>query len=393
MMTQIDDTDEPTWHWLWHVYVVGMVAIAVAVVFQLDEWLAARSTWGATAAMVVMIAWLTVAGRHVPRMGALSWRSVGYVAVAIALWTAALWCSLGAFAAMPALYPVVFSTIPMVPAIATSLLITVFPLGFDVARSGVSSPHFPLSVAMTLIGLIVAPIIGIVIIGSVRQRMRLAGLVRELSDSRAEASRLSREAGVAAERERLAREIHDTLAQGFTSIVALAQAVEAELATDAAAVARHVSLIETTARENLAEARTMVTKLTPSALDGETLPAAIARQCRAFSAETGIEIDATVAVDTPPRDMATDVVLLRVAQEALTNVRRHADATRVRITLDGDDGVVRLSVSDNGIGLGADHTDGFGLRGVRTRVAQAGGSVSIAPAPGGGTTIAVAVPV
>lgn len=389
----MDDTDEPTWHWVWHVYVVAMVAVAVAVVFQLDEGLAGRSPWGATAAMVTMVAWLTIAGRRVPRMGPPSWRSITYVVVAVALWTVALWCSLGAFAAMPALYPMIFSTIPMVPAIATSLLITLFPLGFDVAGSGVHSPHFPLSVAMTVIGLIVAPVIGIVIIGAVRQRIRLAGLVRELSDSRAETSRLSREAGVAAERERLAREIHDTLAQGFTSIVALTQAVEAELATDAVAAARHVSLIEATARENLAEARTMVTKLTPSALDGETLSAAIARQCRAFSEETGIEIDARVAADTPPRDMATDVVLLRVAQEALTNVRRHADATRVRLTLDGDDGFVRLSVSDNGVGLTADHTDGFGLRGVRTRVAQAGGSVSIAPAPGGGTTIAVAVPV
>lgn len=383
--------DQPAWHWLWHVYVAGMAAVAVVAVFQLDH--AGRSPLGATVALAAMVVWLTVAGRRVPRMAPLSWRSVSYVGVAVALWTVALWCSLGAFAAMPALYPIVFSTLPMLPAIATSLVITVFPLGFDIARSGIGSPHFALSVAMTLIGLVTAPIIGIVIVGAVRQRMRLATLVRELSASRAETSRLSREAGIAAERERLAREIHDTLAQGFTSIVALAQAVDAELESDRATAARHVALIEATARENLAEARTMVTRLTPAALDGETLPAAITRQCQAFSAQTGIDVDADVAEDTPSPGMATDVVLLRVAQEALTNVRRHANASRVRVALGGHHGVVRLSLSDNGVGLGTEHADGFGLRGLRARVEQAGGRVVIAPTPGGGTTVEVEVPV
>ena len=89
--------------------------------------------------------------------------------------------------------------------------------------------------AVTLIGVIVAPVVGTVIMTSIRQREELAALVGELAATRAESARLSREAGAAAERERLAREIHDTLAQGFTSIVALAQAVEPELDSDTAA--------------------------------------------------------------------------------------------------------------------------------------------------------------
>ena len=388
----MDAAEQPMWHWLWHVYVVAMAAVAVVAVFALDDRLAARSPWGATLALSAMVVWLTFAGRHVPRLGPLAWWSVGYVVVAVTLWSCALWCSLAAFAAMPALYPIIFSTIPLRTAISTSLVVSVLPLGFDIARSGVDSPHFPLAVAMTLIGIVTAPIIGIVIITATRQRIRLAGLLRELSESRAETSRLAREAGVAAERERLAGEIHDTLAQGFTSIVALAQAVDAELATDGAAAARHLSLIEATARENLAEARTMVTHLTPAALEGVTLTAAIRRQCRAFTAETGIAVDLDIAEELSSAGMATDVTLLRVAQEALTNIRRHAGADRVRVELTSDAAATRLSLSDNGIGLGEQHVDGYGLRGIRTRVAEAGGRAVVTSQSGGGTKVTVEVP-
>ena len=146
----------------------------------------------------------------------------------------------------------------------------------------------PVAVADTLVGVVAAPVIGTVIVTSVRQRERLAALVAELAATRAESARLSREAGAAAERERLAREIHDTLAQGFTSIVALAQAIEPELESDTAAAKRHVELIRSTARENLAEARAMVAELTPTALHDGSLPAAIERQCDRLSAENGI---------------------------------------------------------------------------------------------------------
>jgi signal transduction histidine kinase len=96
--------------------------------------------------------------------------------------------------------------------------------------------------------------------------------------------------------------------------------------------------------------------------------------------------------ELPLLGMATDVVLLRAAQEAFANIRRHARASAVAVELSRADGCVRLSVADNGIGLGDEHTEGFGLRGMRTRAAQVGGIMSVAPTPGGGTTVKVEVP-
>ena len=90
--------------------------------------------------------------------------------------------------------------------------------------------------------------------------------------------------------------------------------------------------------------------------------------------------------------MATDVVLLRAAQEAFTNIRKHSQATTVRVEVSPVERGVRLSVADNGIGVGDEHTEGFGLRGMAARATQVGGTMSVTPTPGGGTTVTVEVP-
>jgi signal transduction histidine kinase len=111
-----------------------------------------------------------------------------------------------------------------------------------------------------------------------------------------------------------------------------------------------------------------------------------------LSAETGVAVTMRSDDELPLLGMATDVVLLRATQEAFANIRRHAQASRVSVELSRSDGCVRLSVADNGIGLGDEHTEGFGLRGMRTRAAQVGGIMSVTPTPGGGTTVNVEVP-
>jgi signal transduction histidine kinase len=164
------------------------------------------------------------------------------------------------------------------------------------------------------------------------------------------------------------------------------------LETDTSAAKRHVELIRATARENLAEARGMVTELSPTALDEGSLPAAMQRQCDRLSAEAGVVAAIRADQDLPPLGMATDVVLLRATQEAFANVRKHSQASSVTVQLSAVPGGVRLSVSDNGIGLTDGRNEGFGLRGMRARVAQVGGTMSVLPTPGGGTTVTVEVP-
>jgi signal transduction histidine kinase len=379
------------WHWLWDIYVVGSCVVGMTAVVALNDRFPGNVPLAITA-LAGLIVWVLTVLRRVLRTEQFNWRCAVFVAVTVALFYVALWAAPAAIAATPAIYPLIFAPLPLPAALIVTTAVNVTPLVVAIALYGTEWPDLPVAIAFTLVGALIAPIIGVSITTSMRQRARLASLVTELAATRAESARLSREAGVAAERERLAREIHDTLAQGFTSIITLAQAVEPELEADTAAARRHIELIGTTARENLAEARAMVAELTPTALHDGSLPAAIKRQCDRLSAEADITVTLQADDDPPALGMATDVVLLRALQEAFANVRKHAQASAVTVALSSAGDGLRLSVADNGIGLDDEHTEGYGLRGMRSRVAQVGGTMSVSPTPGGGTTVTVEVP-
>jgi signal transduction histidine kinase len=379
------------WHWLWNAYIVGGCLTGMTAVVLLDDRFPGNVPLAVTA-LTGLAFWALALVRRVLRLESNDWRCVAFVAVTVALFFVALLAAPTAVAAVPTIYPLIFAPLSLPTALVVTTAVNIAPLILALSVHGLSWPNLPMAVALTLIGVFVAPVIGITIMTSLKQRERLAALVAELHATRAESARLSRDAGTAAERERLAREIHDTLAQGFTSIVALAQAVEPELETDTASARRHLELIRTTARENLAEARAMVAELTPTALHSESLPAAIQRQCDRLTAESGIAATLRVDGEIPPLGMAADVVLLRAAQEAFANVRKHSRASAVTVTVMPVERGVRLSVADNGIGLADQQIEGFGLRGMRTRARQVGGTMSVLPTPGGGTTVTVEVP-
>ncbi|NLF04156.1 MAG: sensor histidine kinase [Actinomycetales bacterium] len=211
-------------------------------------------------------------------------------------------------------------------------------------------------------------------------------LLDELRATRDELARTSHDSGVMAERERMAGEIHDTLAQGFASIVMLTQTAQAELARDEAdRAAGRLELIEATARENLAEARALVAAFAPVGLSGATLVEALERLAARFTTETGVEVVVQLPPETTALSREHEVVILRVAQEALTNVRRHADAGAARVGLTvSDDGAAVLEVLDDGRGIDPARAEGFGLRGMRERVTATGGTLEVdAPATGG----------
>jgi signal transduction histidine kinase len=226
----------------------------------------------------------------------------------------------------------------------------------------------------------------------VAQSQERAVLIRDLEESREEVGRLSHEAGIAAERARLAAEIHDTLAQGFTSLVTLVQAAESELDSDREEARRHLALAARTARENLAEARSLVAGLMPTALGTGSVDQAIRRQLERFTEETGIPVTYRSSGDSAGLPTVLEVVLLRMVQESLTNVRKHAEARNVVVSLRVDESCAALRVSDDGGGFDQDGpADGFGLRGMRTRAAQVGGTLSIHSGTDG-TTVELEVP-
>jgi signal transduction histidine kinase len=247
-------------------------------------------------------------------------------------------------------------------------------------------------VPSTLFLILFSVLMGTWIVRIVTQSQERAELIEELEQSREEIGRLSREAGVAAERARLAAEIHDTLAQGFTSLVTLVQAAESELDRDTEKARKHLTLAARTARENLTEARSLVAGLMPSALGTGSVDQAIRRQVVRFTEDTGISVTYQASGSRDELPTVLEVVLLRMVQESLTNVRKHAKARNVAVSLQVKEESATLRVTDDGVGFDPDApVEGFGLRGMRSRAAQVDGTLSV-HSGSDGTTVELEVP-
>jgi signal transduction histidine kinase len=207
----------------------------------------------------------------------------------------------------------------------------------------------------------------------------------------------AREAGMLDERARMAREIHDTIAQGLTGIVAQ---LEAAGAADGKAdlQGRHIDTARALARESLTEARRSVAALAPGRLVEAHLPDAIADMAKRWSETSGVDVVVDTTGDPRPLLPEIEVALFRVAQEALANVGKHASATRAGLTMSYMDDVVVLDVRDDGIGFGRDTTpapsggSGFGLGAMEQRVRRVAGTLTVESAPGEGTALSASVP-
>ncbi|SEL38778.1 Signal transduction histidine kinase [Streptacidiphilus jiangxiensis] len=232
------------------------------------------------------------------------------------------------------------------------------------------------------------------IIAESRERHHLIG---QLKQARAELAEAHRRQGALEERQRMAGEIHDTLAQGFSSILMLIQAAEAQVDPDPEQACRQLGLAARTARENLAEARALVASQGPSALDSASLSDALGRLTGQLDEETGIR--ARYRTVGEPRRLPTDaeITMLRAAQEALANVRKHARADTVDVVLTYAPESVRLDVADDGVGFPTErartkgHEGGFGLVGMQDRVGRVGGRLSVDSSPGDGTRLRVEI--
>jgi signal transduction histidine kinase len=234
--------------------------------------------------------------------------------------------------------------------------------------------------------------LGLWITGVINESEKRAALIEELQETRAQLAAAEHERGVLTERQRLAHEIHDTLAQGFMSIIALAQAVEATMEHDPEAARKRLALLDSTARANLAEARALVADLGPVDLRQATLPEAIERLVSRVGQQ--LDIPARFVLEGQPRELGanTDVVLVRATQEALANVRKHSGARHVTVRLKYADNGTALEVRDDGCGFNPQQANGFGLHGMRSRVKDLGGELLINSNPGAGTKATVWVP-
>ncbi|WP_017587670.1 sensor histidine kinase [Nocardiopsis ganjiahuensis] len=231
---------------------------------------------------------------------------------------------------------------------------------------------------------------------------QLRETIRENEGLQAQLLLQAREAGTHDERERMAREIHDTLAQGFVGIIAQLQAAErAEADTFAdpddpnrAEWRLRIANATRLARENLVEARRSVHALGPAPLEGAPLTDALAGLTAEWSRLNGVRADFTTTGPVVPLHPEVESALLRTAQEALSNVAGHAGATRVGVTLSYVGDLVVLDVRDDGAGFapGSEASGGFGLTSMRQRVTRLAGTLEIESEPGAGAAVSATVP-
>ena len=227
---------------------------------------------------------------------------------------------------------------------------------------------------------------------------RLEKMIAENTGLQAQLLTQAREAGAGDERQRMAREIHDTLAQGLTGIITQLEAAQ-QTARDAERE-RRIDNAKRLARDSLADARRSVQALRPQALEDSRLPDALAEEVARWTATSGVPAEIRTTGDPRALHPEVEVTLLRVGQEALANVAKHAAAAHAWVTLSYMEDVVTLDVRDDGNGIGRpaaggkhdQNGGGFGLIAMRQRVNRLAGQLEIESEPGAGTAVSASLP-
>ncbi|MEU0393373.1 sensor histidine kinase [Streptomyces sp. NPDC006208] len=343
-----------------------------------------RSPWiiGLSAALAVLYVLGPVFGpRATPRLPVRLWlfTVVAVWMVLVVLAPSFAWC------AVPLFYTGL-RTLPIRAAIALVTLLTVF-----VVAAQLKLAHGGFDPNLVIAPPAVAAIATAVFVHAERLAGHQRALIDDLITTRRELAATERREGTLAERQRLAMEIHDTLAQGLSSQQMLLQAAERTWDGEPATARRHVRTARSIAEHNLAEARRFVHDLAPADLaEGGSLEEALRTVAARESA--GFQVDGT-PVALPERVQSA---LLRIAQGALANVREHAGANAAAVTLTYLEDQVVLDIADDGRGFEAGEAPGgvrgHGLPAMRARVRQLGGTLTIESTPGEGTVLSAAVP-
>ncbi len=376
--------------WVWRLAVVGVCAV-LAVLLVLAAEGPVHVAVGLTGLAVVVAAWLLLGTRaHADEQG---WRVIVLQLAMVA------GCALAAAghpllaAAQAVGYPVLWTTSAnRRHAIGASALLAV-AVGIGMALGLGLHPGGVVSGAITAaFSLAFSIAMGLWIWSISDESDARRTLLAELQAAQQQLAAASRDAGVASERERFAREIHDTVAQDLTGIVMGLRRLATRLGDHPAAA--EAARLGESAESALAEARALVAASAPPSIE-DGAAAALGRLGERFGREAGLRASVEVDPALGPLPRETEVVLVRVAQEALANVRKHAGASAVSVSLEPAEGdaAVRLRVADDGHGFDPARTEpgGFGLEGMRERLALVGGELHVASAPSG-TTLTATIP-
>jgi len=369
--------------WGWDAAVATTCLVVAAIILMVGH--GSRSSWEAAAGLALVLAVYVAIGRRALRAptgdAVRGWASALLIAAAVV----GEWFDPTAAASQAVLYPLLWVlSSGRRPAIIRSAVLAI-ALGL---ASGFGTGDWVSSVVGAVLALAFTIAIGLWITRIQQYGIERDRLLTELRDAQEEVSLLERQAGITEERARVAREIHDTIAQSLTGLVMTAQRASSMAAKAPESLGPTIALMENLATEALAEARSLVASYTPVSVTGG-LATTLSALADRFSTETGVAVTVT---GEAPADREAEVVLLRCAQEALANVRKHAHAQTVSIILQTTPGGAELTVTDDGVGIGEEAGRGYGLAGMAERVRLAGGTLHVGPSVTGGTAVQVVLP-
>jgi signal transduction histidine kinase len=376
------------WDWVWHFSAYGLLILNIIFTYGSEPrtpnfsfFLMLCVLLGTWYIPFINISTLRIWDR--PARGAL------YLLPGWAIWGGLIALTADSLLLIGVFFPLIFSRFP----IRWATGITIFQtLAFYSLYIWLYPSEQWFLMLMIILGLLIAStVMGAFISSIIIQSTERQRLIDELTRSRANLMRVEREAGRLNERQRLARDIHDTLAQHFTSII---MHLAAARLGESASLGTHVGQAEQTAREGLDEARRMIWDKNPEQLEGASLVENIEGTAARWSAENSVHVGMAVTGSPQRLDPSMDLALLRISQEALHNIKKHASARNVNITLSYMPDALALDVADDGQGFDAARSNrrGFGLTSMRERAEELGGELTIESEPGKGTKIAVLIP-
>ncbi|MCX5141319.1 sensor histidine kinase [Streptomyces sp. NBC_00338] len=388
-MLQRPQRGDPVWIWVLHGWeVFSWVLIALVVLITMTG----GTPPDRKLAIVALTAVLALCYALVRmRPGNRLLRPYGYLAVLVAVLggLSGLGDGFGVFYTVMITQFIVFADSPRGAILFTGLGALAITVGGSL-REGGGADVFLTNTLSSAAVWAVAVVMVLLTPRALAQRDERAALRAELKSTQVELAEVYQRQGAAEERERLAREIHDTLAQGFASIIVLAEAARSQLAVDVDRSAQQLQSIEQTARENLAEARVLVGAAPSSGVAPGSVAATLRRTLDRFTEDTGLDVSAELAdIDC---DQPTRIALLRCTQESLANIRKHAAATTVGVVLAHGPDAVELEITDDGRGFAVEDSHGFGLDGMRKRLAEFGGGLTVTSSLGDGTRILATIP-
>lgn len=376
------------WDWVWHFSAYSFLFLNIIFVFNSEPksinfsfFLVLSVALGVWYIPFINISNLSIWDN--PKRGAL------YLVPGWVIWGGLISLAADSLFLIGIFFPLIFSRFP----IRWSIGITIFQtLGLYVLYIMLYPTEHWFAILMIILGLlIISTIIGAFISSILIQSTNRQRLIDELTRSRADLMRVEREAGRLTERQRIARDIHDTLAQHFTSII---MHLAAAKHSNPEAVQSEVQQAEESAREGLDEIRRIVWDMQPEQFEKASLIDAIEELAARWSAENNIQVKMKVTGNPRSLTPSTETALLRITQEAMQNINKHAQAKNVNITFSFMEDIFVMDIADDGLGFDPSKIkNGFGMKTMRDRAEELNGTLTIESERGTGTAIAVSIPV